>query len=86
METLDGFFEKEAIELEPEILLKLDIQGYEDRVLRGASALLKKTRACLLEGNFDPLYDGQAHLIFGLATLSAHCLSLLYAPPKGSNE
>lgn len=60
METLDGFFDKEIVNLEREILLKLDIQGYEDRVLRGAPALLRKTLACLLEVNFDPLYEGQA--------------------------
>jgi FkbM family methyltransferase len=60
MDTLDNVFEHGAVELEPEILLKLDIQGYEDRVLRGASALLRRTRACLLEVNFDPLYQGQA--------------------------
>ncbi len=29
METLDSFLEKGTVELEPEILLKLDIQGYQ---------------------------------------------------------
>jgi len=59
METLDSFLEKGVVELEREILLKLDIQGYEDRVLRGAPEVLRRARACLLEGEFDPLYGGK---------------------------
>jgi FkbM family methyltransferase len=43
-----------------DILLKLDVQGYEDRVLRGAARLLGKVQACLLEVSVDPLYRGQA--------------------------
>ncbi|HWP00116.1 MAG TPA: FkbM family methyltransferase [Methylococcus sp.] len=43
-----------------DILLKLDVQGYEDRVLRGATRLLGKVQACLLEVSVDPLYRGQA--------------------------
>lgn len=39
--------------------LKIDTQGYEDRVLQGASNLLKKTAGLQLELSFVPLYDGQ---------------------------
>ncbi len=43
-------------------LLKIDTQGYELRVLRGAEPLFAAghIRAVLLEINFAPLYEGQA--------------------------
>jgi FkbM family methyltransferase len=43
-----------------EILLKLDVQGFEDRVLRGGRHVLSRCRAVLLEVCLDPLYHGQA--------------------------
>lgn len=39
--------------------LKIDTQGYEDRVLDGAVALLNKARGVQLELSFVPLYEGQ---------------------------
>ncbi len=57
---LDDFLKARGIKPETQILLKLDVQGYEDRVLRGAPKLLAQARACLLEVNFDSLYDSQA--------------------------
>ena len=58
--TLDRVLAEEIELLSPEVLLKLDVQGYEDRVLHGASRLLTRTHACLLEVCLDPLYEGQA--------------------------
>ena len=55
-ETLAGVLPRMA----PEILLKLDVQGYEDRVLRGSTRLLPSVHACLLEIGVDPLYVAQA--------------------------
>lgn len=43
-----------------EILLKLDVQGYEDRVLSGADRVLRKADACVLEVCVFPLYHAQA--------------------------
>lgn len=43
-----------------EILLKLDVQGFEDRVLRGGQHVLSRCRAVLLEAGLDQLYEGQA--------------------------
>jgi FkbM family methyltransferase len=57
--TLDAFVAREALEL-PDLLIKLDVQGYEAQVLRGGLATLKRARAVILEVNIDPLYDGQA--------------------------
>ena len=57
---LDDLLDSGAISLNCETLFKLDVQGYEDRVLRGASKVLSKSRACLLEVNLEPLYESQA--------------------------
>jgi FkbM family methyltransferase len=46
--------------LEPEIFLKLDVQGYEDRVLDGAVEVLKQARIVQTEVLFEHLYRGQA--------------------------
>ena len=51
-----------------DILLKLDVQGFEDRVLRGAKEVLAVCTACVLEVSLDPLYEGQADF-FELARL-----------------
>jgi FkbM family methyltransferase len=42
-----------------EIFLKVDTQGYEAAVLRGAPALLQRVRAVQLELSLVPLYEGQ---------------------------
>lgn len=41
------------------MLLKLDVQGYESAVLRGATAVLPETQAILTEMSLAPLYEGQ---------------------------
>jgi FkbM family methyltransferase len=48
------------LDLKPDVLLKLDVQGYEDRVLDGAPELLRQTRAVISEVSFEALYKGQA--------------------------
>lgn len=39
--------------------LKIDTQGYEDRVLDGANGVVARTRGLQLELSFVPLYEGQ---------------------------
>jgi FkbM family methyltransferase len=41
-------------------LLKLDVQGFEEMVLRGAPKTLERVGALLTEVCIDPLYEGQA--------------------------
>jgi FkbM family methyltransferase len=63
-------------------LLKIDTQGYEMQILKGASRLLAagKVRTILLELNFVPLYDGQvwAHEIIGYLHERGLCLVDFY--------
>jgi hypothetical protein len=60
-------------------LLKIDTQGYERQVLKGAEGLLARNRidAVLVELNFVPLYEGQvwAHELIGL--LQGHSFYLV---------
>lgn len=41
------------------LFLKIDTQGYEDKVLRGARGVLERTTGLQLELSFAPLYEGQ---------------------------
>lgn len=41
------------------VLLKIDTQGYEDRVLKGAAGVLDKVTAIQTELSLVPLYAGQ---------------------------
>jgi FkbM family methyltransferase len=40
-------------------LLKIDVQGYEERVLRGAPITLAHTRRLIIEVEYVPVYQGQ---------------------------
>ncbi|MHC4191165.1 MAG: FkbM family methyltransferase [Planctomycetota bacterium] len=57
LSTLDNALA--GIELQRPILLKLDVQGYESKVLFGASEILKKVDYVLVETCFEPLYEGE---------------------------
>jgi len=58
IETLDVFLPE--MELRPNVLLKLDVQGFEAKVLRGALQVLERVAYVLAEVSFQPLYEGQA--------------------------
>jgi len=59
MAQLDKFLDESGIALHPGILIKLDVQGYEDRVIRGAQRTFASAKACISEVNFDNLFEGQ---------------------------
>jgi len=42
------------------LLVKLDVQGYEGRVIRGGQHLLSQAAACIVEVSIDMLYEGQS--------------------------
>jgi len=58
--TLDNFVNSSSLSLEPEILIKIDTQGYDDRVIMGAKQTLSKAKICITEVIFDKEYYDQA--------------------------
>jgi hypothetical protein len=60
----------------PGTLLKLDVQGYEAKVLHGAARTLGRVAALITEVNIDAMYQGQAEFL-ELASL-AHAGGLRY--------
>lgn len=64
--------------LQPDLgraLLKLDVQGLEDRVLRGGPRSLAKVDVCVVEASISPLYQGQADFASLVSALHAAGLS-----------
>ena len=56
-------------------LIKLDVQGFELEVLRGAEKSLAQTKAVLLEASFQNFYQGQCRfdeLVSWLAAAGLH--------------
>ncbi len=75
MTTLDQWLNDLPAPLTSEILIKLDVQGYEDRVIRGGMKTFKLAKACLLEVCLDKLYEEQANfenIVFLLNNLGYH--------------
>jgi FkbM family methyltransferase len=48
-----------GLELVDPILIKIDVQGYEDRVLKGGEELVRRARWIIVEVSFVQLYQGQ---------------------------
>jgi len=55
--TLDNTFQ--GIDLPRPVLLKIDVQGYEAKVLRGATNLLKRIDHAVIEASLKPMYEGE---------------------------
>jgi FkbM family methyltransferase len=55
---LDGLIQSRLTEFQAPFL-KIDTQGYEDRVLQGASAILPQIKGLYLEMSLVPLYEDQ---------------------------
>ena len=72
IKRLDDFINSYHIEIEPEILVKMDVQGFEDKVIRGGNNIISKSRVILTEVEFQELYDGQ--LLF--SDINAQLISL----------
>ncbi len=61
--TLDQVLGQALDDMKKDILLKLDVQGYEDRVLRGASQVLSSCGVVVIEVCLESLYEGQADFL-----------------------
>jgi len=57
LRRLDDVFANEN--LAENILIKIDVQGYEEKVLAGAPQTIRKAAAIIIETSFEPLYEGQ---------------------------
>ncbi len=68
MQTLDDYVNE--MELMPSILLKIDVQGYEHKILKSGLEVLKQVDYVLVETSFKTLYEGQAsfHDVYSLLT------------------
>jgi FkbM family methyltransferase len=62
--------------------LKLDVQGYELEVLKGAETTLESTIGVQCELSVVPLYDGQADYLEVIGYLRQHGLHLLHLEPE----
>ncbi len=58
VDRLDNYITE--LDISPAVLLKIDVQGYELAVLRGATKMLKLTTCIIVETSFKTLYHGQA--------------------------
>lgn len=56
---LDDLKELNPNNLEKEILVKIDTQGFEDRVIRGGTEFLKHVKVMIIETSFVTLYEKQ---------------------------
>jgi len=68
--TLDVLFD--GVDLAEPILLKIDVQGFEDRVIAGAGVFLKRVHWVLMEVSFSKLYDGERDFETIVDLLKAH--------------
>jgi FkbM family methyltransferase len=49
----------ENIDLGMSLFVKIDVQGYEDKVLKGGEKTVKKAKLVIVETSFVPLYESQ---------------------------
>lgn len=60
IDKLDDFILANNLCIEPEILIKMDVQGFEDKVIAGGLEIIKKSKIIIIEVEFQEMYDEQA--------------------------
>lgn len=63
------------VQLRDNILLKMDVQGYEMKVIAGADQLLSRAKLLIVETSFRVLYEGQSLFDDLYDTMRAKCFS-----------
>jgi FkbM family methyltransferase len=58
----------QELDIEDNLLIKIDVQGFEDKVIRGGENVISQAKVLIVETTFETLYDGQPLWkdIFGL--------------------
>jgi FkbM family methyltransferase len=59
LSTLDAAIEDGGVALATPLLVKIDVQGAEDRVIAGGRGTLGRAAVVIVETSFEPLYEGQ---------------------------
>jgi FkbM family methyltransferase len=57
IERLDDI--TQSLDLGKSLFIKIDVQGYEDKVLKGGEETIKKAKVVIVETSFVPLYESQ---------------------------
>jgi FkbM family methyltransferase len=57
LKRLDDVIQK--ADLEGNVLLKIDVQGYEDKVIEGGKDTIQKVSVVIIEFSYEPVYEGQ---------------------------
>ena len=48
-----------TLEITDPLMIKIDVQGYEDRVIRGGEQTIRRALLIIVETSFETLYEGQ---------------------------
>lgn len=68
--TIDEIFKGKSL-ISP-VLLKLDVQGYEAKVLRGSGQILNQTDYVVIETSFKLLYEGEIIFLEMVQLMESH--------------
>lgn len=74
--------------IEDDLLVKIDVQGFEDRVIAGGHKTLSRARACIIEVQTSILYEGQPtfdDIYRAMHALGLHFVGIMdqYCGPAG---
>lgn len=86
--TLDNFLLENGLNQYQKILLKMDTQGFDLSVFRGASQTLRCIHAIVSEVSFAPIYDGMPNYHAALAEYESQGFAItgLFPVTRKSNQ
>jgi len=70
---LDAYADE--LDIKDNVLIKLDVQGYEDKVIAGGKRLLQRAKILIVETSMEPLYEGQPLFRDIFTTLDRLCFT-----------
>ena len=84
IERLDDLADQ--LELRPNMLVKIDVQGFEDAVLRGGEKTIRMAQMLILEVSFSELYHGQVLFADLVKMLDTWGFKILNLRPAGRDH